>query len=554
MAKVKVKYTIDYGSPRPQFERTVRIGTLTQPIDLPLRGSNYSHTITDGDKTVYLTNYTVNPVTFGIVGMTASKISTIFTYEDIIAATEPHFSGFVWVDIGNLRVIVQVYDGSVRLVNGDAWFYKGNAYTAPNTTEFMQFTDYPHWQPGASCGLYHVMINGKDAYMFAITQSPPAAITNVAVPGCAAFTDNVLSSSDYVDPYENGQSAGDPDESGGYGTGLPTGDNIPSSRVTGITPLGAGIHAYIIGDTQIAALMGYLWGAGFSAGGLWEKFKNYKFNPIAGIMSLHHIPTTFLVAGGSTLPVQLAGLSFDGVSTQADIRGAAIDPVNSISVVTTDTCYFTEDGNNLPYASFRDFARTRIRVYMPFCGALDVDPSACIGGALWVVYQCDNINGNLAAQVMAMDQYGTTRCIGTATGNCAYKIPLTGNDNGTGEILGAIKQTATSALTLNAGGIISGASTLGFGTERHNTTVSGNLAGNGGYLGNLHTVVQVSYGVYYDTDDTYSAAMGRPSSKSGRVRDFAGHSQLVVHADSISYATDAERLEIETMCREGVLI
>lgn len=553
MAKIKVKYTIGYGSTPPSFEKIVKIGTLTQPVNLPLYGSGYSHTITDGDKTIYLTNYTVNPVSFNIVGMTVSKISTIFTYDEIIAATEPRFSGFIGVDIGNLHINVQVYDGSARITNV-CWYYKSGSYSTPLPIDFMHFTDYPYWKSGDSVGLYHVTINGADAYMFGIAKSSPTGITNVDVPGCAAFTDNVLGSSDYIDPYENGQAAGDPDESGGYGTGLPSGDDIPSSRVTGITPLGAGIHAYIIGDTQIAALMSYLWGAGFSAGGLWEKFKNYKFNPIAGIMSLHHIPTTFLVAGGSTLPVQLAGLSFDGVSTQADIRGAAIDPVNSISVVTTDTCYFTEDGNNLPYASFRDFARTSIRVYMPFCGALDVDPSACIGGALWVVYQCDNINGNLAAQVMAMDQYGTTRCIGTATGNCAYKIPLTGNDNGTGEILGAIKQTATSALTLNAGGIISGASTLGFGTERHNTTVSGNLAGNGGYLGNLHTVVQVSYGVYYDTDDTYAAAMGRPSSKSGRVRDFAGHSQVVVHADSISYATDAERLEIETMCREGVLI
>lgn len=554
MGKIKVKYTIDYGSPKPRFEKDVKIGTLTQPVNLPLV-NGYSHTITDGDKTVYLTNYTVNPLTWGLVGMTVTKISTIFTYEDIIEATTPHFSGFVWVDIGNLRVIVQVFDGGVRIRNEDGWFYKGHAYSVPTSVDFMQFTDYPHWQPGASCGLYHVMINGKDAYMFAIAQNPPAEISDVAVPGCVAFTENVLGSSDYVDPYENGQSTGDPDENGGYGTGLPKGDDIPASRVTGITPLGAGIHAYIVGDTQIAALMGYLWGAGFGTNGLWEKFKDYKFNPIAGIMSLHHIPTTFLVEGGSTVPVQLAGMSFDGVTTTTNIRGAAIDPENSIKSLETDKCYFTGNENNLPYASFRDFARTRVRVYMPFCGALDVDPSACVGGgSLWVVYQCDNINGNLAAQVMAKDQFGGTRCIGTATGNCAYKIPLTGNDNGTGEILGAIKQTATSALSLNAGGIISGASTLGFGTERHSTTVSGNLAGNGGYLGNLHTFVQVSYGVYYDTGETYAATMGRPSSKSGLVRNFSGYSQLVVHADGINYATDAERAEIETLCREGILI
>ena len=369
-------------------------------------------------------------------------------------------------------------------------------------------------------------------------------------------------------PYSAGTPAGNTGGQGGYGSGLPDGDNFGADVSGGnLTPLGYGVNAYIIDNSDIGTLSDFLWGRSgnaFDAGGLWDKFKNYKFNPIAGILSLHHLPYELLPNAGASVPVRLAGLTFDGLSTGVpSISGLGIAGENHIKEYDIPTVYLDHEHGNLPYFSFEDFARTRVKVYLPYCGTVELDPASCIGGSIEIKYQCDCINGNVGVQIVTTTippkngNPARRHISAVASGNAAYQIPITGNDNGTGEILGALKQAAMGAVGLaggNIGGILSPALTLAFGTEKHTTTVSGSIAGNAGYLTSRSVIVEITYGDYYKTDENYPAEMMRPAASSGIVSDFVGHSQLIAHADSITLATDSERLEIETALKNGVLI
>lgn len=367
-----------------------------------------------------------------------------------------------------------------------------------------------------------------------------------------------------AEPYSSGTPAGNPGGQGGYGSGLPDGDNFgPSLSGGSLTPLGYGVNAYQVTNSDIGALTNYLWGrtgGAFNTGGIWEKFKNYKFNPIAGILSVHHIPYELQPTAGTSAYIRLAGMVFDGVeSGGVVVSGSPIADTNHISHFQVPTVYLDHEHGELPYFSFEDYARTRVRVYLPYCGTVELDPASCIGGSIEIDYQCDCINGNIGVQITTTtkpDQNGNQRrhVSAVATGNCAYKIPMTGNDNGTGEILGAVTGAVGSMMSGNFLGALGAGMKAISGIEQHHTFTNGDISGNAGYLTSRTVIVEVTYGDYYKTDGQYPAMMMRPAASSGTVADFTGHSQLIVHADSISIATDAEREEIETICRNGVLV
>ena len=186
-------------------------------------------------------------------------------------------------------------------------------------------------------------------------------------------------------------------------------------------------------------------------------------------------------------------------------------------------------------------------------------PAKCIGGGLVVDYQCDNLNGNVCAQVKVItppNQKGTRRqfVAAVASGNAAYHIPVTGNDNGTGEILGSLKQAAVGMITGSVGSVAGAALDLGLDTAKHTTSVSGSLAGNVGYLGSLDVILEITYGDYYSTDGEYPATVGRPSYVQGAVKEFSGFCQFKAHTESIDGATDPEKQEIARLLEQGIIV
>lgn len=359
-----------------------------------------------------------------------------------------------------------------------------------------------------------------------------------------------------VKPYDNDQAqtqTGD-DGTGGIGYGLKPPDSTPPSdtHLWTTTPLGHGINAWAVGEVAVGNLMDFLWGRGssnaFDAGGLWQKWLNYKFNPIGAIISLHKLPDELSLAG-SVSNISLAGFTFDG---SASVAGVTIGGNTIGSGLSTAYLSAESATLDLPYGSYKDFARTSVELYVPYCGTMQIDPSVCIGGKITLTYQCDNITGSLAVQVGAVNHWGQYQTIGVMTGNCAYKVPLTGNDNGVGAGIQALSNIVIgSTPAMLAGAISAGAQFAGI---QHHTQISGDVRGNVGILAHQTAFVQITYGRYLDTVGNYNDNLGRPSYCSAAVKAFSGYSQLIVHADAVDIATDAERQEIEQICREGIYI
>lgn len=415
----------------------------------------------------------------------------------------------------------------------------------------------------------HIIYGGKEYIGWgSIRYGTGASQTNPDTPSEAAFMCVPIAcfqNAIFPDPvpyYDNSRPTGNSDGSGGTGPGLPDGDSIDFTRVSGgLMPLGYGLHAYQVLPSDIGVLNDFLWGRSgnaFDPGGMWNKFQNYKFNPVAGICSLHHIPFELLCDVGTSVSVSMAGVTFDGVSTGGvSINGLPIDSSEHVGHCRFPSSdYFDIEP---PYIGFEDFARTKVKVYLPFCGSVDLDPALCIGGGIAVDYQCDNINGNVCVQVKtksAPNANGGQRefVAAVASGNAAYHIPVTGNDNGTGEIIGSLKQAALGALSGNLGAVTGAAVDLGFGLEKHTTSVSGSLAGNVGYLGSLDVIVEITYGDYFGIGQQYADTIGRPSYVQGAVKEFSGFCQFKAHTESIDGATDSEKQEIARLLEQGIIV
>lgn len=401
-----------------------------------------------------------------------------------------------------------------------------------------------------NCLFSLMRVNGVDGIAITNYNSSTGACYSFAWFSLNCFDDAV------TQPYDNGQAqtqTGD-DGSGGQGYGLkPPDDTPPSDTHTWVTtPLGHGINAWAVGEVAVGSLMDFLWGRGssnaFDVGGLWNKWLNYKFNPIGAIISLHKIPNELSLAGAVS-NISLAGFTFDGSES---VAGVTIGGNIIGSGLSTAFQYYESDTLSLPYSSYKDFARTSVELYVPYCGTMQIDPSVCIGGKIHLTYQCDNITGALAVQVGATNHWGQYQTIGVMTGNCAYKVPLTGNDNGVGAGIQALSNIVIgSTPAMLAGAVSAGAQFAGI---QHHTQISGDIRGNVGILAHQTAFVQITYGRYLDTVGNYNDNLGRPSYCSAAVKAFTGFSQLIVHADAVDIATDAERQEIEQICREGIYI
>lgn len=348
-------------------------------------------------------------------------------------------------------------------------------------------------------------------------------------------------------PYETDMDetkAGDPSEDGGYGAGFPDGDPAKTDTTKGsIFPFGSGLHAYVITPAQLATLSSFLWGrvsTVFDPGGLWAKFQNYKFNPIAGVLTCHSLPLALMPASGGSATIAIAG---------TDLSGASGAPCSThFTKYTSDFVSIPE-----PYASFVDYAYPSFAIHIPFCGVVPIDVSAIMGGGVYVRIFCDVVSGNVGAWIIGVDRSGNEQLLKVATGNCAYQVPITGNDNGTGEIVGSLKQAVAGGFSGNAPSMLSAGFNIVSGLQKHNTETVGSYCGNVGYCGSeeIFLICNWAYPVY---TDYYSRERGRPSEYSGTVGSFSGYAELEVHADSISVATDEERQEIENVLRSGVII
>lgn len=373
----------------------------------------------------------------------------------------------------------------------------------------------------------------------------------------------VLALGDIENPYSpDGTEYPDGTPDGGYGSGTANkGDATAGTVPTHPIVSGRGVHYMLVNDAQLADFSDHMWGRGTGVfETLWQKWENYKFNPMAGVLTCHALPTAFYPAvAGAASSISIAGTSVPVSCT-------------SVAIGIVEQVYTESLADILQYGSFLDFDYLQIFAHIPFCGICEIPPSACIGGSVKFIYRCDILTGNVACWVCTTDRFGATHQINCLTGNCAYIVPITGNDNGMSAIIGALSSNLTAMVgsfekgaqafatggSPRAGGVSAAGSTanaLRMATAQKHTTVAGNVSGSVAILSNMHLFLDITY-----ANPSYPSTMldvrGTPSDRGGSVGTFSGtYTEFSdVHADGIPGATEEEKRMIETALKQGVFV
>lgn len=320
---------------------------------------------------------------------------------------------------------------------------------------------------------------------------------------------------------------------------------------SGMTATEHGLHVYSISQSDYNEILGSLWGDGGLAESIWRKFRNYKFNPVAGVIACHKMPSELMPTSTAIVQVKAAGCPLMSISSAHDITSKAY--IDGSSRTLRIPKYFSSHLNYDPYSS--------IQMFLPFCGWMIIPADRVVGGSISVQYRADVVTGNVCAFIRCFDGDGKNTACYQMTGNAALSVPVTGNDNGVGTVLGAVTASAglaAAALTGGIGGaaLIAGAAGAGLATQtarnaiQTGTQYSGNVAA----LGCLQPFVLITLPVEH-TSEEYRELHGLPSGIGLTVGQLSGTGYTEMaefHADFECMET--EQAEIERIMKEGVIL
>ncbi len=382
--------------------------------------------------------------------------------------------------------------------------------------------------------------------------------------GC--FTDNALGGKAYTDKY--GDDTGKPGtgitSNGGWGAYDYSSGNVgisdlPIHQSMPVNQLGGHIHFYMIDEAAYNDICRYLWGMGsttdISTGLLWQKFKNYKFNPIASIISCHRLPQAcYPIPGASIGRVDLAGTSIG--SSQAPLAGLVYPIDAHVQEINVGSYSIPEQ-----YGTFLDYdGGVKIDIVLPFCGRYTLDPSAVLNGTIHVKYRFDRLNGNCCAFVTVDTREGAVdNLILTATGNAAVPMPFTGHDDGSVQMLGTLTGAAIGTIgAATSGNAFAAASAATSGIaqammQQEHTQITGDCSGGVAYVAGLNCYLIISYARPIKTD-YYDDLYGRPTFYGSTVGAYHGLTFFDNVEVSISGAEPEEQEEIRRQLQGGVIL
>lgn len=373
-----------------------------------------------------------------------------------------------------------------------------------------------------------IINDGVQYYGFCASDAPD---TNVI---CCFVSENFFDES-IAKPYEGGADGSDP--ASGFGDNDTESENC--TRIGGLGGIlagaGHGLHVYELNQAAYSELLNNMLSKNIDLAisrKIWDLSDS--------IISVHRLPvlnrsqtaTTVIVTGG-----------FDNIVINTGV--CKMDSSNIITVDSQPVQIGTIKGD------FLDYTETKAVLYLPFCGSVPISIQDIMQGSIRVLYEIDIVQGNCVANVYTTNYQGREKLQGCYSGNCAYRIPLMGSSDGSGQIAGLI-QTAVGAVTGNAA--LAGAglfSTLG---AQITPTVyaAGSTGGNSAYYSDTQcSLIIYRPNAIYPT--YYSEILGRPTGCSAAVSAFSGLVSGTLHAE-IAGATEEEKRQIESLFESGVYV
>ena len=322
------------------------------------------------------------------------------------------------------------------------------------------------------------------------------------------------------------------------GVGVPT---IPNALKS--TDFGPGMHIRLLSlDTGVSQLFSELW----STTGFWSQWRNLRFDPLSAIVALHVLPT------------QLSGTSVSDLHiAMTKISVANTIPPSRIIEMDRGTIAIPEYyGNRLDYSS------TTASIYVPFCGDYPLDIQDVQGGSVSLTYHIDIATGDCVAFVVGVDRRGLQTMSKQYKGNCAFKIPVSGSDNGGAGLLNALSSMIGGTVSLASGNVAGGAAGIVGGlfeaaTAKVNSTAP-QVQGSSASMGVLTPYIKI-YRAAQARPDTYAQITGDVSQIGGTVTVTSDGYPITGFAsfDDVELtvqATDAEIAEIRSLLKGGIYI
>lgn len=487
-----------------------------------------------------ISSMTIGDVSYKYVqgGILTSLIGDVSGSEIANCVSDPAGSGSTYRYYylrGGMHIRVRAY----YYVDGiDNWRYELSVGLFVGTTQLCGYgvSTYTSVNPATNPENYSIRFvsikKGTDVlYGFAFTDNPGSYII------VTAASENFYDQS-RAKPYDGGASGSDPD--GGYGDNDTETDSI--SRIGSLGGVlasanGHGLHVYEMDASAYSDFLDKL----YSKYLLISAVRTF-LSPEDALVSLHMLPV----------------LTRSQTAVSSVNVGALFSVPLSGTIKADSTNVYTVDSGEIPVGTvlndFLDYADTKAVLYMPFCGFAPIDIQDIMAGAIRVIYEIDVIQGNCAANVYTYNYQGREKIQGIYSGNCAYRLPLSGSKDGSGLITGLITTAAGAAIGKVDMAVSGGLAAAEAIQSSIGSSVwsSGQAGSNSAYYSdpNCQLIVYRPNGVY---PDTYAAAQGRPTGDGLTVGRYKGFLSGTVHAD-ISGATAEEKEKIEQMIERGIVI
>lgn len=485
---------------------------------------------------------------------------------------------------------------------GGGWMYniaEGSAVPGYNTNSIMFSHDDPYNYAGTtssdpailhqvSVQLIATQIEGKNYIGMAALGWLGETISSIQVVFLPTwFWGEYNIDPEYAPPSPDDYYFGPPQEdaSGGNGTYKIHVDvnqvtTVPVSPLESIGNLDSGIHIYRITPAHLKALTNYLWSGQ-------DTYEGNALNLQQGIISLLMLPKEFLDKAIGTNPEMVNFVA----CARKYLPVLQIAPVEYLNSTAGHWITLEIGSVNLPlyYGTFHDYeGYTSIQLNLPFIGTVSIAPSLCNGGSIKVYYHCDITTGNVVAEVVltakknlvntdALDpgeayQYVETKTIQYYSGSCGITFPIYGSSINPADIAGGISgaiggvvQIAQGVATGNFGGAIGGAFQTISGVNQAmyppvSYSSSSTYAGSNNAFNNKQCSVVITR-PKPAFSDAWVGLKGTASSKfvtSIGMLHVEGQKLFTVidyaKTSTILSATNAEKLEIEKLLREGVYV
>lgn len=225
--------------------------------------------------------------------------------------------------------------------------------------------------------------------------------------------------------------------------------------------------------------------------------------------------------------------------------------------------FINNEDYSVGWDNYTDFTNTKLTLYLPFVGNINIDVNACQYSTLTVKYIIDCYNGNIVYWVYTQSVDSDTNTLyGIYSGNCAISIPLMGAGQ-SGSVLGKITNIVSSLATgavgfavgsprLAVNGITGGIQAINDAAfPAYSVNRGGTIDVNSNVMQSLSIRLKISKPNVLRCDSVQ--LIGLPSYYKAKISELPSGYHVVgaVDVDTIPNATVAEKEEIRNILMGG---